>query len=321
MSQVLGNVPAIVTESAVESALLWVLVLAYIRCFNVKYPAIRAAAFLLPLIIPVALTTTFHVLLPQRPSEVNYFKFLETPIDGYTAGPFSIWLLFLVAEAVGVAASVVLLCRQWRTWTQARSMWQQQQQQETPLHRRCNAVLKHLVARFDCPAPRLVLTDSGNPGSLALGRCGYIFVPVTIAVQLDNEELEALFAHEIGHIAKRDGLVGLVAKICRNLMLFNPLAYIVLSKLENEQEKAADELALKLGCTRLGLASCLLKSYRLGDQRIGLPVTALLNREIEIERRIRRLLDGGKEQTPARFSWPALGILAGVATSGLALLV
>jgi beta-lactamase regulating signal transducer with metallopeptidase domain len=60
---------------------------------------------------------------------------------------------------------------------------------------------------------------------------------------LTIEQLEWVFRHEVAHIRGRDGLLLFVATLTKSIHWFNPLSWIVVSKLQQSMERAADEIA------------------------------------------------------------------------------
>ena len=72
------------------------------------------------------------------------------------------------------------------------------------------ALVQRLAAHADLPPPRVAVVQSWAPNALAVGvRPGGAVVAVTTELlrRLDERELEAVVAHELAHVANRDGLV------------------------------------------------------------------------------------------------------------------
>ncbi|MBI4312483.1 MAG: M48 family metalloprotease [Chloroflexi bacterium] len=307
----------VVIESAIESALLWLMVVVFLRLFRVSSPPIRQIAFSLPLLLPVMLVTVFHVLDPALPFPLERSGPLDVLIFESLVLPLPLAVVFSVAGVVGICASLSVLVRQCVLWGRACAAWRSQQREQSYLRLRCSAMLDALATAFECRAPRLVIMEGGSAGSLALGWCSYIFVPQTLAARLDDEELRALLAHELGHTIRRDGLLDFLAKVCRNLMLFNPLAHMALSKFDVEREMATDDLVARDRRSRLALASCLLKGYRFQTRRAWVPVTSLIGGRSALARRVRRLVYEAAPQPPSTFAWVTVAALTGL--SGVAL--
>jgi beta-lactamase regulating signal transducer with metallopeptidase domain/phage shock protein A len=74
----------------------------------------------------------------------------------------------------------------------------------------------------------------------------------------DPGELEAVLAHEISHVARRDALVQRLALIHRAVFWFSPLAWWLDRHLADLSEQASDEAALENGADRTRYAETLL---------------------------------------------------------------
>ena len=60
-----------------------------------------------------------------------------------------------------------------------------------------------------------------------------------------DEELRAVLAHELNHIARRDSITALVAEVGRVLHFYHPLMHWLANRLRLEQELAADAVAAR----------------------------------------------------------------------------
>ena len=84
-----------------------------------------------------------------------------------------------------------------------------------------------------------------------------IFLPVDFLQQLDMEQVEALLAHELAHLARRDPLWNLIGFLTCRVFFFQPLNFYARRQLSNESEFVADQYAASVLADRLGLARCL----------------------------------------------------------------
>jgi beta-lactamase regulating signal transducer with metallopeptidase domain len=71
-------------------------------------------------------------------------------------------------------------------------------------------------------------------------------------------ELDAVIAHEISHVARRDALVDRLALLHRALFWFSPLSWYLTGTLAELAEEASDEAALAAGADRTRYAETLL---------------------------------------------------------------
>ena len=73
-----------------------------------------------------------------------------------------------------------------------------------------------------------------------------ILIPSNHEDWSDDQRSSALF-HELSHIKRADFLVMVLVRLSLAAFWFNPLSWIVLSRIRSEQEKACDELVLRAG--------------------------------------------------------------------------
>jgi heat shock protein HtpX len=73
-----------------------------------------------------------------------------------------------------------------------------------------HAVLEKLAGLADVPKPRAAVIESGVPNAFAAGRSpqrSTVAITRGLVDRLEPEEIEAVLAHELSHIANRDGAV------------------------------------------------------------------------------------------------------------------
>ena len=80
--------------------------------------------------------------------------------------------------------------------------------------RRLRPLLERLCALADLPPPRLAVMPTDVPNAFSAGRSprrGVVVVTRGLLDRLDDEELEAVLAHELTHVANRDAFVMTIA--------------------------------------------------------------------------------------------------------------
>jgi hypothetical protein len=123
--------------------------------------------------------------------------------------------------------------------------------------------------------------------------------------ELDLEEQEALLAHELAHIARRDPLWLCVAHLCEGVLFFQPLNRIARREIEDCAEFLSDAWAVRHTGLRLSLASCLTRiaEWIVGDRRV-LPAPAMAHGRSRLSQRVERLLDERAGEAGAkRHAW------------------
>jgi beta-lactamase regulating signal transducer with metallopeptidase domain len=101
-----------------------------------------------------------------------------------------------------------------------------------------------------------------------------IAVPLTIGVvhptillpgewrSWDDTKLDAVIAHEVSHVARRDALTQRLSLVYRAIFWFSPLAWWINRHLSDLAEQASDEAALRCGADRVDYARTLLEFFQ-----------------------------------------------------------
>ncbi|MDO8490708.1 MAG: M48 family metalloprotease, partial [Dehalococcoidia bacterium] len=202
-------------EALLVSGLLWAMAELATRLLRITDAAWRVRFFIVPVLFPVVFVPLAHLAI--RPI---FLGLSPAPLEDFMASLLDIsavWPeLFLGAGAVLLMFGVIHACGALATAHTLRQDWRLQR--KSALWLRCDAVLWSLSARLRMSPPRLVLTEAASCGCLALGPLGsYIVLSRVLASALDDEEMEALLAHELGHIGRRDTMLGVAAGVCRRL--------------------------------------------------------------------------------------------------------
>jgi bla regulator protein blaR1 len=95
--------------------------------------------------------------------------------------------------------------------------------------------------------PRLVLSHSNlEPGAFGVFRT-VVCLPAGIADRLDDSELEAILAHELCHIRRRDNMTAAIHMAVEAIFWFHPLVWWLGARLTEERERACDEEVVRMG--------------------------------------------------------------------------
>ncbi len=84
--------------------------------------------------------------------------------------------------------------------------------------------------------------------------------PAGISAHLDGAHLEAVLAHEVWHVRRRDNLAAAVHMLVEALFWFHPLVWWLGARLIEERERACDEAVLALGGEPQVYAESILKT-------------------------------------------------------------
>jgi uncharacterized protein (TIGR03435 family) len=103
--------------------------------------------------------------------------------------------------------------------------------------------------RFRLPSSVLSVVSSTaqlEPGVFGTFR-PILFLPAGIANRLADAELEAILAHELCHIRRRDNLLATLHLLVESIFWFHPLVWWLGARLEEERERACDEEVVRMG--------------------------------------------------------------------------
>ncbi len=205
-----------------------------------------SAKFLLPF---AALTwLSRHVLAPQAPAPL---LLAIRPIAASLTGTAS-----LVAPAPGTVPAADLALVVWAAgalvlalvclsrWLELRA-----------------AVRDALPVALSLPVPVKAAASFLEPGLVGIWR-PVILLPKGLARQFEQAELDAILAHELCHLKRRDNLLAALHMLVEGLFWFHPLVWWLGARLMEERERACDEAVLGGGARPRDYAEAILKTCR-----------------------------------------------------------
>ena len=120
-----------------------------------------------------------------------------------------------------------------------------------------------------------------------------IFLPAADRLAFDGPELRAILAHELAHLARRDCVWNLAARITCAVGWVQPLLWVLCRRLEQASEEVCDQMVLQHEADPREYADCLLRLaerlFSRGPERvIGVGVAPFRS---SLGRRIQQILD------------------------------
>ena len=123
-------------------------------------------------------------------------------------------------------------------------------------------LLRRVLESGGMPPLRLVASRS----AMEPGVCGvirpFLLLPFDISAHLGEAELEAIFAHELAHVRRRDNLTAGIHAIAETVFWFHPFVWWIGAHLLQERERACDQETLSMGCEPQVYAEGILKVCR-----------------------------------------------------------
>jgi len=163
---------------------------------------------------------------------------------------------------------------------------------------------------------RLRIVDSlASPVTAGFWR-PIVLVPAALVTGMPPQLLEALLAHELGHVRRHDYLVNLAQNVIEALLFYHPAVWWISRRIRHEREQIADDFAARqLGEPRR-LARALSELERLQFSSHHLAQAAAGG---DLMARIRRLVRPAPQALDWRAAIPVLGLVLACAASAHAL--
>lgn len=179
--------------------------------------------------------------------------------------------------------------------------------------------------------PVMLLERAGSGMPLA---CGIVAPTLVLPGQADTwpaQRRQAVLAHELAHVNRRDCATQLLARIACAIHWFNPLAWYAARRMRMERERACDDLVIGSAGGRRGAAatpppdaaaaeyaSHLLEVARsLRAARLGALAGVAMARPSQLEGRLLAVLDQQKDHRPVGSRFVAGGIVGVFVSIGL----
>jgi uncharacterized protein (TIGR03435 family) len=160
--------------------------------------------------------------------------------------------------------------------------------------------------------PALMIAESVEPGIFGIMR-PVLMLPRGIAEQLNAEQLDAIVAHELSHMRRRDNLTAALHMLVEAVFWFHPLVWWLGARLMEERERACDEAVLESRRQPVAYAEGILNVCKF---YVEVPLSCVSGvTGSELKRRIARILSGQRSRKLDLWRKALLG-LAGVVALG-----
>jgi len=125
-------------------------------------------------------------------------------------------------------------------------------------------MLRRLERRGGITRPIALLASDGSaePGVFGILRPVLLW-PSRVGARLGDAQVEAILAHELTHVRRRDNLAAAMHMLVQAVFWFHPLVWYVGARLVDEREQACDEEVIRLGSEPQVYAESILKTCAL----------------------------------------------------------
>ena len=181
------------------------------------------------------------------------------------------WLLVVISSvwAFGFLAIASVRCRSWL---------------------RIRATLR-AATPIELPIP---ISAFVAPGATEPGVVGFLrpvlVLPPRLLEHLNSRQLDAVLAHEMCHVRRRDNIFAAIHMVVEAIFWFNPLVWWIGSRMVEERERACDEEVLQMGCEPGDYVGGILQVCRFYNES-PLPCVAGVT-GADVKKRLRGILAG-----------------------------
>jgi beta-lactamase regulating signal transducer with metallopeptidase domain len=123
-----------------------------------------------------------------------------------------------------------------------------------------------------------------------------------------REDAEAVIAHELAHVVRRDWAKLIGARLVTAIFWFNPLVWALAGQCHQLREEAADDAVLGAEVSSADYANLLVEAARHHGRGLAVAHGVAPGRG-SLHRRVTRVLDAAARRTPTRRAW-AFGVVA-----------
>jgi uncharacterized protein (TIGR03435 family) len=155
--------------------------------------------------------------------------------------------------------------------------------------------------------PALAVSDAAlEPGLIGIRRPVLLW-PARLTARLSDEQIDAIMAHELCHLRRRDNLFATLHMAIEAVFWFHPLAWWIGRRMVDERERACDEFVLRMGSGAVAYADSILKSCAVCAELPLANASGVTG--AGLKQRIREIVDGGDGR--ALGVWGRVALVAG----------
>lgn len=270
-----------VTAAALGLVLL-LAVVTFVRYYASALPAAAAAAPAAPLLAAAAAEAapaTAALVEPAGPlSPATVLRYVEQHLPLLV----TLWLLGMLTMTLRLLGGLAYVQRLRHYGTRPLGLlWQNR--------------LNNLAERAGLTKPVQLMESSLVRVPVVVGHLRpLILLPLGAVAGLSALQLEAILAHELAHVVRRDYLINLLQSVAEVLFFYHPAVWFLTNTLRTERENCCDDVAATLCGDPLVLARALAALAELGLERAVAPrlTMAATGPKGSLLGRVRRLVQG-----------------------------
>ena len=242
--------------------------------------------------VPESLSTIGESTPITKSSERFWLETLATWIAPYIKFITMGWLLGMLLLSTRLVGGLWYLLRLKQLHTAPLPAWE--------------ATVRTLACRLTLRRSVTLLESRVAKAPMVIGYLKpVILLPAALVTSLPPEQIEAIIAHELAHVHRRDYWVGILQSLVEVIFFYHPAVWWISSVAREEREKCCDDLAVSLGGDPVVYAKALSEAEALQQHTLPPLALAFAQRRSSLLVRVERLV-----HPPASPTHPAVKLLS-----------
>lgn len=245
-----------------------------------------------------------------RPFSHGPFPVIAPAVASASAAVVPFHPLALIVAALWLSGSLVVLCVWYLRWRRISAI----RRNAVPLGegREWEALRRAQgVEKMQTHIQMVLSPASLEPGIFGIAKPALIW-PHGISERLNDAQMEAIVAHELCHVRRRDNLTAAIHMAVEAIFWFHPLLWWMGARLVHERERACDEAVISAGIDRLVYAEVLLTVCKFYFESPLVCITGVTG--ADLKRRIEVIMT---ERIPRQLTLGKKALLAGLGSAAV----
>lgn len=232
-----------------------VIVLFFLFIFRIKDSSIRIMFFFLPLIKPFLVITEKFEPHPnyinqqpvsgglRMPDPANIFRGLENSTIESKLFVSNINYILIFSAITLIVIALLLRWINLYLFYRRLAFEDKVTPKDVPV---IYSIMDEFAEKIGIKIPDVSLTHRRYTSPFVVGVKNFTMViSPNLFEMLENPEKETVIHHELSHVKRKDNLIGWIAMMLKDILFFNPFAYIAYFLIRAEQDSGSDKIMVK----------------------------------------------------------------------------
>lgn len=205
-----------------------------------------------------------------------FFEDLKTLVEGNLSMIVLFWILGLTAFAIRLAGNLIFLRRL-------------RQSAASSLSGEWQSVITSLSQKIGISKPIRAFESTMAKVPMVIGHLRpLILIPAGLVFSIPPDQIEAILAHELAHIRRKDFLINTLKSVIEAVFFYHPFVWWLSSVFDQERENCCDDITITASIRPLSLSKALVNAEEFRMASPGL-VMAFYQKKYKLLKRIKRM--------------------------------